>query len=460
MKPLIFALFCFPVFSAGQTVKPANKKSANWANELKTVLPKVFTIADKADEPVSKLIAKRPGEHFAATINLPGSKRTYVSKGGTRWNDGKGYTWWSWIAWVDTAAKGTEPDRLRNSFTRLKNELKTLYPAFEKKTSKPETSAEYSFGNDVYLFANLAQGPDYSGTCDYVQLYITFLRESTVEHQKLVDSIKQNMIVLVNYNQLAAKEIAEKIIKEAKSLEKADANPTSISELIVEIFSVAAGKNIEIAFELYLQWWEEKDIKKMKAKLSSSQSDQFKILAQRVLDKQNNKTNPNTQTTTVEKKVDVPKYDPAKDASCVFKAGAFLRYKDDVTRRSSSGLDAYVVSCANGYYKIITRKYVPGEKTLFAQNKNISHYMISESSADRGYIEKEYALSYDYKAGKKISVCAKCRGIGAEYYAEQLVNGKWESVNVTHIMSSLNANTPVAKNVCSKCSGAGWEVQK
>lgn len=459
MKILILAFFCLPVFSQGQTGKPANKKPADWANELKHVLPKVFAIADQASEPVSKLIAKRSGEHFAATINLPGSKRTYVSKGNTRWDNGKGYTWWTWVAWVDTAAKGTEPDRLRNSFMRVKNELKALYPTKERPAFKPETSVEYSFGNDVYLFANLVSGPDYSGTCDYVQLYITFLKESNVNHQKLVDSIKQHMIVLVNNNQLTGKEIAGKIITETKILEREEVNPTSISDLAVEIFSQAAVKNMEIAFELYLQWFDEKDLAKMKAKLSSSQNEQFKMLAQKVVDNYNKKTNPTTQTTTVPKKVDVPKYDPAKDASCIFKAGAFLRYKGASTHADNSGLDAYVVSCKDGYYKIVTRKYVPGEKTWMAQNKNIPHYMISGSTAARGYMEKEYVLNEDYKAGKKINICTQCGGTGAEYYAEKLVNGKSESVNVTHLMGSLNANVIVVKSGCSKCFGAGWKVQ-
>lgn len=162
---------------------------------------------------------------------------------------------------------------------------------------------------------------------------------------------------------------------------------------------------------------------------------------------------------TIEKKVHVRAYDPVQDSACVFKAGAFLRYKQTLTNASSSGLDAYVVSCKNGYYKIVTRKYVPGQKTLFAQNKNIPHYMISETSAPRGYMEKEYVLNQDYKAGKKISVCKQCGGIGAEYYAEQLVNGKWESVNVTSKISSVPANVTVVMNICSKCYGDGWKIQ-
>lgn len=174
---------------------------------------------------------------------------------------------------------------------------------------------------------------------------------------------------------------------------------------------------------------------------------------------QTSNQNNNAQTIIIENKTNAPVYGPAQDSSCIFKAGAFLRYKDGL-RGDNSGLDAYVVSCKNGFYKIVTRKYVPGEKTLFAQNKNIPHYIISESTAARGYMEKEYALSYDYKAGKKISVCAQCRGIGAEYYAEKLVNGRTESVNVTHIMSSIDANVRIFKSSCSKCYGEGWKVQK
>lgn len=476
LKNIIYILaICLPVFVNAQAkkpntkpaiTKPANPKSAttklpNWENELKNVLPKVLAIANRADEPVSKLIARRSGKDFATTINLPGSKLTYVSKGYTHWVNGKGYTWWTWNAKVDTAVKGTESDRLIQSFVRLKNELRTLYPANEKQASfKPEITAEYSFDNHVFLTANLIQGADYSGTSDYVQLYLTFRRESDVNYQKLVDSVKQNMMALVNNNQLTGKEIADKIIKEARILKSEQANPEIISELVVDIFSVAANKNMEIAFELYMQWMDEKELPKMKAKLSSSQSAQFKMMAQKVVDNHNNKSTTNTQTNaTVEKKVEVPKYDPAKDVSCIFKAGAFLRYKDNLTRQHSNGLDAHVVSCKNGFYRIVTRKYVPGQKTWLTQNVNIPHYQLSESTADRGYVEKEFELNYDYKAGKKINVCTQCGGTGAEYYAERLVNGKSESVNVTRNMGSLNSNVITVKSSCSKCFGAGWKVQ-
>jgi hypothetical protein len=147
------------------------------------------------------------------------------------------------------------------------------------------------------------------------------------------------------------------------------------------------------------------------------------------------------------------------DSSCLFKVGSFLRYRSIDRQGGGNRLDAYVVSCERGYYKIVTRKYVPGEKTLFAQNKNIPHYMLSQSTSHRANIEKEFVLNEDYKAGKKIIACARCGGTGAEYYAEQLVNGKTQSVNVTHIMSTLSSNVVVIKSSCSKCYGHGWKVQ-
>lgn len=161
---------------------------------------------------------------------------------------------------------------------------------------------------------------------------------------------------------------------------------------------------------------------------------------------------------TNERGMEVSAYEPVD--SCLFKAGAFLRFRETITRPGSQGLDAYVVSCSNGYYKLVTRKYVPGEKTLFAQNKNIPHYILSESTSPRSNVEKEYLLNEDYKAGKKINGCSQCGGIGAEYYAEQLVNGRRESVNVTKSIKSLPATVVVVKATCSKCFGDGWVVKK
>src|SRR5688572_9516938 len=91
-----------------------------------------------------------------------------------------------------------------------------------------EKSARYRVG-EVYIHADLIiGGPGSLNTSDYVRLSVYFQRESIDNHQKLIDSVKQNMISLVNNSQHTGKETAGRIVAEAKMLDGEQVNPASV----------------------------------------------------------------------------------------------------------------------------------------------------------------------------------------------------------------------------------------
>ncbi|MEO5944244.1 MAG: hypothetical protein ABIP30_07860 [Ferruginibacter sp.] len=446
---LLFASF-FCLFAthaqeskSGHVSAPYSKEDTLISNVSKAI-KKVISIATnpkstQEDYTGDYLFIKHGEPFFSSKIELNGSENVYVSKSGTRRNEG--ITEWRWQSTIVSAKTNT----LTATILQTKKSLDSLI----KNISIPNNSGKQHHVSNIYTTLWLADSMKWRmSDNDSLVLTVEFFKPLSGTVEETIDSLSKDYwprMLDARTAGEASNSFSEQMSKEDIPIQQQQMEYTKIMKNVGSIDPYAA-------FLVIMKAGYQLDINQMMAPLEPGLRSKIKEYATKIVNDYNSQYSSTTSSTpppSGDTRVNAP--DKCQDnlRRQLYAVNTFLISKGFAKD------EARVVSfnCYNNTYVVESREFIPAKKTFFQNNKSVSRYILSS------FVKTGQQINNDYdRSEKKYTVCPVCHGTGVVSQNTATHDDyNWHRIGNTdsYILKNDAINFSVL-NKCLKCSGDGW----